>query len=424
MSERFNFTQAAIEAIAVPSKRTRFYDQGGRSSVRGLTLMVWPTGGRVFYFYRKFEGRPIDIKIGAFEDITIGQAREKAEAYNAAVGRGEDPRKESGRPKAEWAFRDLFAWWLEDCAKARRKSWREDQDVFRRYLSPIAPLALSKLAKADLRRLHAELGANVGQRTANKALELVRAVINAGIRHDKYHGANPTLAVEMFEMQSRERRLMPGEMAAFFQALGEEQNEDIRDYITMSLLTGARQMNVLAARWCDIDLTARVWCIPAAESKGGRPMILPLEDGEVELLERRRARHGKGEWVFPGRAGSKHGHLIEPKSGWARILRRASEIRAAANEPPLSDLRLHDLRRTLGSNMVDTGASLPMIGRALGHQSQAATGIYARLSLEPVREAKRAAHGAMLAATSNIVPITTVSTTTPAPRTRRPAARR
>lgn len=398
MGERFNFTKAAVEALPPPEKRTRYHDHGGRSSVPGLTLMAWPTGGKVYYFYRKFEGKPIDLKIGSASDLTPEQARDKAKVYAAATSDGRDPRLLSVKPKAEWAFRDLFAWWLEDCAKPRRKSWREDQDVFRRYLAPIAGLPLSKVTKAELRRLHAELGAKVGQRTANKTLELVRAVFNAGIRHDHYDHANPALAVEMYELQSRDRRLMPGEMVAFFQALGEEANEDIRDYILMSLLTGARQMNVLAARWCDIDLTARVWRIPGAAAKGGRPILLPLEAGELELLERRRARHGKGEWVFPGRAGSKHGHLIEPKSGWARILRRANEIRTAADEPPLSDLRLHDLRRTLGSNMVDTGASLPIIGRALGHQSQAATAIYARLALDPVREAKRAAHAAMLGA--------------------------
>ena len=53
----------------------------------------------------------------------------------------------------------------------------------------------------------------------------------------------------------------------------------------------------------------------------------------------------------------------------------------------VSDVRIHDLRRTLGSRLAASGYSLPLIGRALNHSQPAATAIYARLHLDPVREA-------------------------------------
>jgi integrase len=90
--------------------------------------------------------------------------------------------------------------------------------------------------------------------------------------------------------------------------------------------------------------------------------------------------------VFPGRG--KTGHLVEPKTAWARILKRAG----------LQNLRLHDLRRTLGSWQAATGASLPIIGKSLGHKSLAATQVYARLNLDPVRAAVNTATDAMLLA--------------------------
>jgi len=64
----------------------------------------------------------------------------------------------------------------------------------------------------------------------------------------------------------------------------------------------------------------------------------------------------------------------------------------------LHDLRLHDLRRTLGSWQAATGASLPIIGKSLGHKSLAATQIYARLNLDPVRASINKATDAMLTA--------------------------
>ena len=83
-----------------------------------------------------------------------------------------------------------------------------------------------------------------------------------------------------------------------------------------------------------------------------------------------------GEWVFPS-AESKTGHLASPKHAWERI-------RKAAYVP---DVRVHDLRHTLGGWLGASGYSLPLIGRALNHTQVSTTAIYARLNLDPVREA-------------------------------------
>ena len=60
-------------------------------------------------------------------------------------------------------------------------------------------------------------------------------------------------------------------------------------------------------------------------------------------------------------------------------------------------MRVHDLRRTLGSWMAAAGASLPLIGKALNHSSVSTTAVYARLQLDPVRVALEANAAAMLA---------------------------
>ncbi len=91
-------------------------------------------------------------------------------------------------------------------------------------------------------------------------------------------------------------------------------------------------------------------------------------------------------FVFPGNGSS--GHLIEPTKGWKRILERAG----------VDDLRIHDLRRTLGSWQAKTGASLVTIGKSLNHKNQNTTAIYARLDLDPVRESVNAATSAIMVA--------------------------
>ena len=61
----------------------------------------------------------------------------------------------------------------------------------------------------------------------------------------------------------------------------------------------------------------------------------------------------------------------------------------------LQDVRLHDLRRTLGSYQTITGASSTIVGKTLGHKSPEATAVYARLNLDPVRNSMEKAVAAM-----------------------------
>jgi integrase len=80
--------------------------------------------------------------------------------------------------------------------------------------------------------------------------------------------------------------------------------------------------------------------------------------------------------------------MVAPNKAWDRILENSG----------LENLRIHDLRRTLGSWQAKTGASLSIIGKSLNHKNVATTAIYARLDLDPVRAAVDAATNAMMAA--------------------------
>ena len=79
---------------------------------------------------------------------------------------------------------------------------------------------------------------------------------------------------------------------------------------------------------------------------------------------------------------------MEPKKAWATLLKAAG----------IKNLRIHDLRRTLGSWQARTGASLPIIGKSLNHKTHQATAIYARLDLDPVRQSVNTATTAMMEA--------------------------
>jgi integrase len=234
---------------------------------------------------------------------------------------------------------------------------------------------------------HAKIGRENGQYAANRARALLSSLYNASPRILSLNLNNPAKGVQRFPEQQRERFLQPDELQRFLAALEDEPDELMRDFFKLCLFTGARRSNVQAMRWDCLNLPRRTWTIPAAEAKAKADISVHLSQPAVDVLTARKlTARPSAVFVFPGHGRS--GHLVEPKAAWARVLKAAE----------LDDLRLHDLRRTLGSWQASSGASLLIIGKSLGHKSLQAAAVYARLNLDPVRASVDAATSAMIAA--------------------------
>jgi integrase len=380
---KFRFTKKLLDNLPSSStgQRAYYYDAGAR----GLALAVSPGGKKNFVLYRKILRRPERITIGPWPDLTIEQARGRAEELNGAIARGENPAAKRRIVRDEMTLGELFKTYLEHHAKPHKKTWAEDEEMFRNHLHALNLRRISHIRKTDIVELHLRVGRNSGEYMANRVLQLLRGVFNKAIEWG-WKGENPASRIKAFKEHKRERFLQPDELPAFFRAVAQEPNEAIRDYVLLSLLTGARRSNVQAMRWSEINWAAATWRIPETKSKSGEAVTVTLPRQAIEILERRRQESEGGEWVLPGWGST--GHLVEPKAAWAGILKRAG----------IENLRLHDLRRTLGSWQAATGASLPVIGKSLGHKSLAATQVYARLNLDPVRASVNKAVEAMFTA--------------------------
>ena len=389
---RFKFTKKDIEALPIPLKGYVYhYD----TVVKGLGIGMGKTGTRTFIFYRKINGSPERLTLGRFPDLTVEEARGKASAINSARAKGENPADTARASKREMTLDDLFSEYMERTA-ANNKRPDKPKANYRLYLSQWGKRKLSTIKHEEVDRLHNKLGRDKGKVTANIALKLLHVMFNKAINEWRiWAGENPAHGIKKFPEQSRDRFIQGDELPRFFQALAEEQNDTMRDYFLLSLLTGARRSNVLAMQWNDVNLGRAEWRIK--ETKNGTPQTVTLSP-EALIVLRNRKPPEPAAFVFPGIGNT--GHLAEPKRGWRRILERAG----------IDDLRIHDLRRTLGSWQAKTGASLAIIGKSLNHKNQNTTAIYARLDLDPVRDSVNTATSAMMAAagmtkSADVVPL-------------------
>jgi integrase len=388
-------TQTMLDRATAPAGGQRFLRD---AKVQGLALRISRGGAKAWVWEGRVRGRVRRITLGHHPAFSLARARRKALAMAAAVADGKDPAAERARERGELTFGAFAQTYLERHAAPHKRSVDEDKRMLRDVLpqkkeedkerepAPIPATwkhrRLSDITRGEVTQLHGHLQRDRGLYTANRVLALLRTMFNLAKRWGTLIADNPAAGVRMFREEKRDRFLNPDELKRALAAIEQEADWRWKAYFKLSLLLGPRRSELLSARWVDIDLQTCTWRLPT--TKAGRSHLLPLPTPAVAILESLPSR-GQFDWLFPSTTAAS-GHLEEPKKAWRRI----------RSEADVKDVRVHDLRRTLGSWLAASSYGLPLIGRVLNHSQPSATAIYARLDLEPVRAALEANAQAML----------------------------
>ncbi len=339
------------------------------SDVTGLGVRLYPTGKKSFVLsYRlKTGSKPKRlIVLGPVGVITVDQARSIARLKLAEVIQGGDPVGDRGNALSTGSFGDYFAYYLEWHAKPHKKSWHEDYRRFHLHV-PKKWLARSpvEITREEVRALHVRLGAR-SPYEANRILALLRVMFNFARKSGAVPESHPNPASEItpFREQPRARYASPEEVKVIAASIDEEPNVHVRALIWLYLLTGARRSELLHRKWAEVD---RERCrIRLEETKSGDQQFLLLSPPAMAILDALPKVSGN-PFIFPGSKPGKH--FVNISKPWKRILQRAG----------VHDLRLHDLRRTVGSWMSQDGVELNTVKNALRHRNISTTLVYARL---------------------------------------------
>ena len=309
--------------------------------------------------------------------MTLAQARELASQYLLQVAVGDDPKAR----KREAAETPTFAEFIEQrylpYVKGYKKSWNSDVSYLNNQILPaLGKKYLDEITKKDIIDFHHGLrskGYKPG--TCNRSLILLRYAFNLAIRWEiPGIKANPTKDVPLFDDHDgkRDRFLSQEETQRLFMAVQQSSNPMLQYIITMLILTGARKREVLDCRWEDLDLDKRQWRIPT--TKAGRPRYVPLSNGVLTLLAN--VPHDERcPYVFAN---------PKTKKPFESIFNAWNTARKQAG---LSEVRIHDLRHSFASFLVNAGRSLYEVQRILGHTQIKTTQRYAHLSQDTLLDA-------------------------------------
>lgn len=367
------------------------------ATLRGFGLLVTKAGTKCFVIsYRKEGGGQGRQVIGHYPADTVEEARTEAQRRLSGVKAGRDPGKERQALRAVSTASQLADLYLGDYAAARHlraSTVRDARTVLGYALPTLGPRKVSDITTPELRSLFGRIARDISRYQANRLLAVLKRMFGLSVERG-WQLTNPCQPLGKFPMDQRWRNLSESEVARLLNACNAYPDQNAANAVRLLLFTGARMREVLKARWEQFDLERGIWEKPSAHTKTRRQHRLELEGPALTLLAEMRLKTNS-PYLFPGKAKlSANGEYVpqpraDLKRPWAWLCRKAG----------LTDVRLHDLRRTTASFMLNGGASLATIGKALGHTQAATTARYAQLAPTVQREELRRAGERMAALT-------------------------
>lgn len=335
------------------------------------TLTVRPNadGSKSYRVEIRLKGHP--TQRATFERLT--DARRWAQATEAAIREGRHFKTTEAKRHTLAELVDRYALEVLPTKKGKTQGpqvtqlswWKAELGTY--ALADVTPALLAqyrdKLASGTTAR-----GVHRSPATINRYLAALSHAFTIAVKEWGWVDDNPLRKVtKPREPRGRVRFLSDEERERLLTACKASTSPDLYHAVILALSTGARQQEILGARWAQVDLHRKV--ITLDVTKNGERRVLPLAGPALELLrERSKVRRIDTDLVFPGRL-----HPDKPVD-----LRTPFESACKAAE--ITDFHWHDLRHTAASYLAMNGASLAEIAEVLGHKTLAMVQRYAHLS--------------------------------------------
>ncbi len=358
-------TQATLKTPSLPDgvKDKIFFDD----DLPGFGLRIREGGKRTWIVQYRAGPQQRRMTLGTMRTLDSAEARRRAKTALSKTHLGHDPQSEKAAARAPklremtlggaverylpYAERKLKASTYSGVVLHLRKHWQ--------------PLHAHELQNLERRHVAAELGriaASSGLYGANRSRAALSALFAWAIG-EGLADANPVVGTnKATEEVSRDRVLTGEELSLIWRRAGEG---DYGAIVRLLILTGQRREEVGGILWSEIDFDKRLWSIASDRTKNARPHEVPLSQPALDILGARPRVDGRA-LVFG---------LRGPFSGWSKAKEALDQRMASELGHALSAWRLHDIRRTVATQLADLGVQPHVIEAVLNHVSGHKAGV-------------------------------------------------
>ena len=393
----------AFKYLKATEKEQNINDGGG------LYVRVRPIangGGITFRFRYRFADKQSWMNL---ESTTLVDARKEREKYTGFLLVGLDPMLERQlkikranqqqieeqeaitKLQARMTVSDLFVQWCETDL-ITRKDLSEIKRMFNKDVLP----DLGELFVEDVRKGHVSLLINKLKKRgvkhlARNLLKLIRQMFRFAVNCDLIE-FDPTASLSIAKMTTtpteRDRTLSDLEIRALARQLpdaGLMKSTECAVWIALSTMCRIGELS--KAKLSDVDLEAKTWTIPAANSKNGKAHTIYLSEFALEQFTILISYSSNDVWLFTNRDGSSH---VCDKSITKQLGGRQADTILSNRSKDSQALVLtggkwtpHDLRRTGATIMGDLGIAPDVTEKCLNHtEENKVKRIYQRQKLE------------------------------------------
>jgi integrase len=353
-------THRTIETLRPAEAPYRVPDQ----RCKGLAVRVAPSGVKTWDLaYRiRGTGKMRRLSLGRTTDVSLEQARERANELTSAARGGRDLIGEEGEARDAAASRitveKLIDLYLRRRVVGRLRTAKSIESRLRRTLAPILQRYAADICRRDLRAL-LDLIADRGQgREAEKRRQVCTAMFRWALSQDIVE-ADPTAGLTPYDRGApRDRVLTLEEVETLWTWLDTDAlSLEAADILKLELLTGARCGEISGLRAEEIDCQKWIWTLPAGRSKNGRQRVTPIVGLAREILKPRLPGVEKGPLFLLDK-----GVVVTSAHIGHYLLTRRTTL-------PIAVFTSHDLRRTFATLLAEMGIALDLVAAIVGHES-------------------------------------------------------
>jgi len=317
-----------LNALAVARAKTRGYLSDGG----GLYLQVSPNGAKSWVFRFRDGKRLREMGLGPIHTVSLAEAREAAFSCRKQRLAGLDPidarRGARAAARLEAAKALTFAQCADAYIESHRAAWRNAKhaaqwgSTLRTYAHPVfGHLAVASVDTGLVLKALEPIW-TIKPETASRLRQRIEAVLDWARVRGYREGESParwkghldqTLPARAKVAQVEHHPALPYEQIGAFIATLRAQSGVAALALEFTILTAARAGEVLGATWDELDLTAKLWTIPAARMKAGRAHRVPLSGPALAVLAQLEG-FKTGPFVFPG------GRAGRPLSGMSLLM--------------------------------------------------------------------------------------------------------
>ncbi|WP_235923993.1 tyrosine-type recombinase/integrase [Pseudoroseicyclus tamaricis] len=337
-----------------PSKRLDFRDE----LMPGLVLRISTSGTKTFCLHKRINGEMRRLTIGRFGVVSLADARERVQKilYEIETGCFEDRTGKEIEKKP--TLGDVIPDYIEKHAKVHNRDWKRKEALLAKFTT-LHGKRIDEIKRADVVKA-CDVIHKSAPVSANRALAHLKHLMGWCVERGMID-ASPVAGMKpLSKERSRERVLADDELGALSTACDAE-GYPFGDCMNLLILSDQRRAEVAEMRWSELDLEKRLWTLPSQRAKNGRQHTVPITDAMLDVL-RRGPRFLGSDFVFTTTGKS-------PVSGFGRLKDRLDKTLPEGTDPWI----IHDLRRTMSTNMAMLGVPQPVTRPAIPKTSGTTT---------------------------------------------------